>query len=363
MVAEAPTNFQTPRQSKMQNRRSPSVREIAKAIGLSKATVANALSGSRTVAASTVEKVRAAAASMGYTRNPLVGAFMSAMRRSRGSAFQGVIAVAEVTEPDRPRHGPFHQELVEGCKACAAELGFKTEVYQLSPSGLDPERLSSILKARGIRGLVLLPAWRSPEFHRFDWSAFTGVYTDYVTEKPVLNSICCDHYRSMFELLQQLSARDYRRPGLILDTGRDERVHLRTRAALSTFRAPRASRKPIEPLFTAEINPTTLARWLKHERPDVVLSHNSDVLQWIKDLGLRVPEQIGFVALNRSKARLPCAALDLHADQIGRCSVEILIGQIQRQAWGLPHHPTTTTIIAQFVDGCTLRAQRGASTD
>lgn len=337
------------------SKRAPSLRDLASAIGLSKATVANALNGAPTVAAATVKKVQAAAMKMGYRRNPMVGAFMSAMRRSRGSSFQGVIAVAEIIEPERPQHGPFHDELLAGCRASATELGFKIEFYRLTPSGLTPERLNGILKARGIRGLVLLPTWRPPDFSRFDWSSVTGIYADYITDRPVLNSVCCDHYRSIFELLQHLRARGYRRPGLILETGRDERVHFRTTAAMRAFQASHSRTRAVEPLITAKLRPPEFARWLKRERPDVVLSHDSSVLDWMTHLGFHTPDDLGFVALNLVKANRPCAALNLHADQIGRRCVEILIGQIQRQAWGMPRFPTTTSIIGEFVDGKTLR--------
>lgn len=288
----------------------------------------------------------------------MVGAFMSAMRRSRVDAFQGVIALVETTEPKRPTHGPFHRELIEGAGACATQLGFSTEYFQVSATGLTHQRLNTILKARGIRGVVLLPTWHRPDFSKFDWSFLTGVYTDYIADTPVLNSVCSDHYRSLFELLQQLRRRGYRRPGLILETGRDERVHFRTSAALRTFQGSFPEEGPVNPLFVSELTPKLLGRWIETERPDVILSHDSDHLGWIKSLGMRVPGQMGFVVLNLAKAKCPCAALDLHARQIGTSAVEILVGQIQRQAWGLPLFPTNTTIMGEFVDGVTIRRGR-----
>lgn len=339
----------------MRAENTPSVRRIAAVVGLSKATVANALAGSASVAPATKEKVHAAAAKLGYKRNPMIGALMSALRRSQGTGFQGVIAVAEIIEPDRPRHGPFHDQLVAGCTARANELGFKIEFHQITPKGLSPERLSGILKARGIRGLVLLPSWRAPDFARFDWSYLTGVYTDYVSENPVLNCVCCDHYRTTYELLQLLHARGYRRPGLMLETGRDDRLHHRTSAALRAFQAAVHDTDPIEPHFAPEVNKPAFTRWFKQERPDVVLGHETDMLDWIRAAGPRVPGDVGFVALNQAKSRHPCAALNLHADEIGRCAVEVLISQVQRQAWGMPRFPTTTTLTGAFVDGVTVR--------
>jgi LacI family transcriptional regulator len=332
----------------------PSVRSLAKLTGFSKATVANALNGSPSVAAATVKKIRAVAAQIGYERNPMVGTLMSAMRRSRASSLRGVLAVGEIVEPDRPEHGLFHRELFAGCNACAEELGFRIEYFRVNEGGLTPQRLSSVLKARGIRGLILLPSWRTPDFSRFDWSWFAGVYADYIAETPTLNSVCCDHYRSMLELLGRLSERGYRRPGFIVEAGRDERVHLRMSAAVLAFQSGRAGGQWIEPFCVPEISAPVVADWIARERPDVVLSHHPDVLDWIQQAGYPVPERVGFVGLNVTKSRRSCAGLDLKPREIGHCAVEILIGQIQRQHWGVPRFPTNTTILGEFIDGPSL---------
>ena len=340
----------------------PSIRSLAELTGFSKATVANALNGSHRVATATVEKVRAAAAKAGYQRNPMVGAMMSAMRRSQVSTLQGVLAVAEIAEPDRPEHGPFNRQLISGCNESAEALGFKLESYQLGPGGLSPERLCRVLKARGIRGLILLPSWRTPKFSSFDWSRLSAVYADYIPETPTLNSVCCDHYRSMLELLNRLHARGYRRPGLVLESGRDERVHLRMSAALGAFQSAHRDVHAIKPFLSSDISKLNVVKWIARAKPDVVLSHHTDVLDWMQAAGLRVPKEIGFAALNLAKSNRSCAGLDLRPREIGRCAVEILIGQIRREAWGAPRVPTNTTLLAEFVDGDTLQRQSHSTT-
>ena len=141
-----------------------SVREIARSLNLSKATVANALNGASTVAADTRERVLSAAAAMGYQRNPMMGAFMSAIRRSRRAAFQGTLAAVEILEAKRPPHGPFHSKLLQGCTDAALTLGFTIDSFQLTTAKASAGRLNSILKARGIRGVIILPAWQPPDF-------------------------------------------------------------------------------------------------------------------------------------------------------------------------------------------------------
>jgi LacI family transcriptional regulator len=333
----------------------PSTRLIAKLTGFSKATVANALNGSPTVARETARRILKVAQEVGYQRNPMIGTLMSAMRRSQSVGLRGVLAMVDVAEPERPAHGPFHKELVVGARARAEELGFKIETYVVDHETLSYARLNSILTARGIRGIIVQPSWKVPDFSQFDWSSFVGVYTDYVTHGARLHSVCCDHYRSILEVLETLHDRGYRRPGLIVDAGRDERVHLQMSAALHAFQQSHPDVGPTNACIDSDMKPKGVIDWLRAERPDVVLSQDTQVLRVMQDRGMRIPETFGYVCLNRAKAQKPCASLDRLPGQIGACAVELLVAQIHHNAWGMPRFPMSTTICGQFVDGPTLK--------
>lgn len=336
----------------------PTIRLIAQTTGLSKATVANALNGSSTVARDTAERVMQVAKKLGYTRNPMVGVLMSAVRRSEARTLQGTFAVVEIAEPARPDHGPFHRALLDGCLECAEELGFGLDSFRLDPDALSPERLSGILKARGIRGVVVLPSWNLPDFSRFDWTWLTGVYTDYFTEAPSLSSVCCDHYRTVLEGLETLREMGYRRPGMIFEKGREERIHMRMSAALRTFHSIHPEVSRIEPKFMQKVDREEVLAWLDESAPDVVLSHNGTALiDWIQESGREVPRDIGFFCLNVAKADRMVAGLDLRPREIGRFAVEQLIAQVQRKAWGRARTPTAIFVLGEIVAGPTIRRQ------
>lgn len=94
----------------------PSLRELARSLGLSHTTVSEALRDSPRVKASTRERVLKAAREVGYRHNPLAGALMSEMRRSRSGTFRGVIAVIDLDGPaGRPPNAErYHRELTRG---------------------------------------------------------------------------------------------------------------------------------------------------------------------------------------------------------------------------------------------------------
>ncbi|MGC4071771.1 MAG: LacI family DNA-binding transcriptional regulator [Nibricoccus sp.] len=333
----------------------PTVRSLAAALGLSRATISNVLRGKGRVAAETIERVRKAAAEAGYAHNALAGALMSELRQSRGQTFRGVIATVDRNEPERAPHGPFHAELVKGIRERAGELGYRLEEFVVGGGGLSMNRLNAVLDARGIQGVVVLPSWHEPDWAGIDWSRRAGVYTDYIIRKPALNCVTTDPYKSMVETLERLSQRGYRRPGLFIERERDSRTHFRFCAPFQSILRDGKPRETVPPLLVAERDRETFARWFSKHRPDVVLSHFNDALEWMKALGARVPETHGFVSLNELYREEPCAALDLQPRLIGARSLDILTGQLQRQELGVPAWPTLTTVSARWLDGPTVR--------
>src|SRR5436190_5384362 len=110
----------------------PTLRTLARSLGLSRTTVSDALRGSPRVNPDTVARVREAAKAAGYERNPLTGAVMSLLRRSRGQQFRGVLAAIEIVEAERSAHViRYNETLLAGITERANTLGFKVERFEI----------------------------------------------------------------------------------------------------------------------------------------------------------------------------------------------------------------------------------------
>ncbi len=335
----------------------PTVRSIARSLNLSHTTVSDALRGKGRVDPTTVARVEKAAREAGYRRNPLAAAVMSELRRSRGGTFRGVLAAVDVVEPQRrDPHGVFHQELLHGGRERAVELGFKLEQFVVDRTDMTVTRLDAILQTRGIHGVLVLPSWYAPDWSELQWSRYAAVYTDYVIERPPLHCICCNHYRSMAAVLLRLKERGYRRPGLIIERGRDERTQRRFSAAFRSFQENEPGIETVPLLIVErEKQRAEFATWFRQHQPDVVLGHFTEAIDWMESLGAQVPGTHGFVSLNLLYKTRPCAGLDQQPRQLGARAVELLIAQLQRNERGVPEWPTTTTIPARWVEGPTVR--------
>ncbi len=333
----------------------PSLRSLARALGLSHTTVSDALRGTGRVDSRTVERVRKAAHEMGYQHNPLASNLMSEMRRSRGSKFRGLIAVVSRHEPEQPPQGlSFPRELLVGASIRAQELGFGLEEFIVDRAGLTMPRLNSVLQARGIHGIVILPQWTTPDWSKLEWQNYAGIYADHSIERPALHCVCCDHYRSMTTALSRLVSMGYRRPGLFLLAQQDERLMNRFSAAFNGFRQIPAK---VPPLIPSELKREEFVAWFRKYDPDVVIAHYTTVIEWMEECGAQVPATHGFLSLNHLYKTVPCAGLDQQPREIGARSAEFVIAQLQRNDRGIPAWPSMTAIPARWIDGPTLCEQ------
>lgn len=346
--------------------RKPNLRDLAKQLAVSPTTVSEALRGLPRVNAATRERVRRAAAEMGYAPNRLVGAVMSELRRARADSFRGTLAALDFDAAARRSEGAnsFHAELVAGARRGAEALGFKMDRLGAEAGSMPRERLRKIVKARGVRGVLVLPMME-PDFAGLDFEGAAVIYSDLSSGRGAPHSICADHYGAMMLAMEKVRALGYRRPGLVLQDAHDRRLLHRWEAGHAMFRAhqgrERGMRCPpacVLPYLRGEgFDARRFLEWFAKCGCDVIISHHPRVKTLMEEAGARVPETHGFCALNVINCAYPCAGLDLRPGLLGERAVELLVGQVLRNETGLPERPLTTTMPVDWVDGPTLRAK------
>jgi len=336
--------------------RPPTIRSLARQLKLSVATVSEALRDSPRVTSATKAGVLRAAAKAGYTVNPLLGAALSAVRRSRHQHFRGTLALVDIAEDGRAELMLFHREVAAGAKMRAAALGFNTELFWLgreSPA-LPPTRLPGVLLARGITGAVLLPFNMAQDLRAFDFSRLAAVQMDYSLIDPQLHAILPDHFLSMVRTLERLEARGHRRIGLCLEQRKDSRLKNKwTAGYLAHFLK---DGRGLPPLVSPQaLTSETFLPWFRRHRPDVIVGHVQEIVAWLRADGVRVPAETGFFNLNLTERIGPCAGLDLQPQRLGAVAVETLVGMLHRQERGVPVQAQSVMIEASWQEGPTLR--------
>lgn len=337
--------------------RPPTIRSLAHALNLSVATVSEALRHSPKVQESTRLRVQRAAERAGYRVNPLLGATLSALRRSRHQGFSGVLALVDVAPDGRTELIFFHREVARGAEARAQELGFRTELFWVGPKtpALSVPRLNSVLRARGIPGAIFLPFERRQDFSAFDLTQMAAVGMDHRLLNPSLHTIQPDHYLSMRRALQLLTERGYRRIGLCLEAAKDERVDYKWSSGFFSFFRLTGRKLSVPPLITPKLEAKNFLAWYGKYRPDLVIGHQQTVIDWLAAQKIRVPEDVGFFRINVTERSAPCAGLDLLPQRLGATAVETVVGMLHRREEGAARFPNSISIDAEFTDGPTLR--------
>ena len=336
----------------------PTIRSLARQLRLSVATVSEALRDSERVANATRVRVKRAAEQAGYRANPLLGAALSAVRRSRHQHYRGTLALVDTDEDGKAKLMLFHREIAAGAEARAQELGFHTELFWLGDRapGLSHPRLAQILNARGITGVVLLPFNTAQNLSDFDFSRVAAVQMDHCLEQPRLHTILPDHYVSMIHALERLTQLGYQRIGLCMEQRKDARLKSKWSAAFLTFFRTYARDTGIPALIEPkQLDRARFLSWFRHYQPDLVVGHVQEMVKWLVADGVRVPADVGFFNLNVTERTSPCAGLDLEPSRLGAAAVETVVAMLHRQERGVPAYPQTITLEATWVDGPTLR--------
>ncbi|OAM88893.1 LacI family transcriptional regulator [Termitidicoccus mucosus] len=332
-----------------------SLKTIARRAGLSVATVSRALSDSPLVREPTRIKVRRIADELGYKRPPLVGAIMSSLRRSAQQSYLGNLALICITLPGKQALLPFHAGLVAGARLRAAELGFKLDVLSHIPKDIRHAALNRVLRSRGITGLIFLNARTRADFSRFDWSHFASTQIDHAITSPVLHASGIDHHRTIHMALTRLAGRGYKRFGFFIETHKDIILAYKWSGAFAAFQRIMPALKHIPELEQKVLQRPAFLSWFREYQPDILVGHKTEIIGWLRDEGLRVPEDIGFFNLNLNESPIPCAGLDLEAALQGAIAVESVVTQIHQFERGAPAHPKTIHIEGRWMDGPTIR--------
>lgn len=336
-------------------RNTPTLRSIAAQLGLSIATVSEALRESPRVAEETRARVLAVARKVSYRRNPLVSTVMSMVRSSRQQTLRGSIAALNFAESPDKTLIPFHQAVFEGAAQRGAELGYHLELFWIGPHGIRLRRITQILAARNIQGVMVMPFAEPRDLSELPWHEYSGVGMDYALAQPVLHTVLPDHHLTVFNALLRLKERGYRKPGLFVLNLKDRRLKYRFSSTYQGFTHAHLPDALIPPLSTDNPTREGFLAWFRQYRPDVIVSHVQASIDWLASIRVQVPRDVGFVHLNHLERLGPCAGIDMRPRGMGAAAVESVVAQIHRNERGVPAVPKTITIEGLWIEGPTIR--------
>lgn len=345
---------------------SPSVSTVAEMAQVSLMTVSRVFRNSPRVSPATRDRVLAAAKTVGYRRDPQIARLMELVRSHRLKKVRAKLAVIRDDLPDDALHAEsYHYMPLDDIRHRADQHGYEVEELHLGSGKITPGRLGSILRARGIGGVLVSVQSSHQISARMDYSDLAAVTFGYGLGSPGLHRAGTNMMEGILSTMALLELRGYRRIGMAISPWIDARANHTYSGALLHHQqtVPTRQRVPLLLLPHNLINDgqSIFCEWIRKWRPDVIISFHSPVAQWLRNrLGLRIPGDIGLVAhdwMAGARAMESFAGIDHQRAHVAAAGVDLVATQLQHHEHGVPSVPRQILIPPRFVDGPSIRSR------
>lgn len=328
------------------------MQDVADAAGVSKMTVSYALRHHPGISQATAERVRACASRMGYIPNPMVTALLTEVRSRKKFRVPPKIGFLNLLYSYKALRENYsvHNPQLEGAKARCEELGFDLEVFSPADEKISPQRLSQILKYRGIHGLIVV----GKSNYNLDWNNFFGISLNSSRISPHYNKVIFHHYDGMLHALKKLRSMGYKRIAVTVQN--QWTVTEYYHAAIFTYQQQIHARNriPALPVSRYSTDPDYFQRWLKKHKPDILVDTAAGLFwSMLQKIGIKIPDQLAYATFSLPNQQTGLAGINPNFFQTGVTAVDLLLAQINSNRKGLPQPQHITLVSGHWVDGPT----------
>lgn len=332
-------------------------KDIATRAELSVAAVSMALKNHPSLPEETILRVKQIAKELGYRPDPVLSALVAHRNRKRvRSNFSVIGLVSNWSQPEDWAQLQSAQEVIEGAKTRAMELGYTLQHIRVKTDAPESVRLSAILKNRGIRGLILAPFKYHQDSIDLECEYFSVVTIEKPTLYPNFHHIIQNQFDDLLLCWEKLRERGYTRVGLVVMSDLADRCHHQWEAAHNyAISQIEPTPEPIPILKLGESSQTNFIRhWLRKHKPQAVISRCDQFFEAAKQENLRIPEDIGYVSLNISDDRRGTSGINQNRNVMGSIAIDALNGLLLRNQRGEQTVATGTLVDGTWHEGDTL---------
>lgn len=299
-------------------RKQPTLHDVARLAGFSTSTTARALGNYGRIAETTREKVRAAAEELGYRANPLARSMITGKTKTIG------VVCADLSSP-------FFAEALRGISDVAKGRGYDILIVNTDEDVASERDAVALLRDRHVDGVIVSPA----DVRQVDHLAALQtperalVLLDRSSSALDADSVTVDDVSAMTDAVGRLLDAGHRHIGIVtelriereadwqsllgdLDHSERRELNPSSRRLLGYLRAHREHDIPIDPALVARTGATSVdsarraTTRLLEQRDEtgmtavVTVDNTTSVGAYgaIRDHGLRVPDDLSFIAFD-----------------------------------------------------------------
>jgi len=314
-------------------------------------TVSLALRNHPRISTATREKVKEVADRLGYRSNPMVASLMTHIRSSRPISYQANLGFL-VDDSQKLNAHRMIEMAHRGILKRAGELGFLVDVFSLQEHGPRKGRLEQVLRSRNIQGVILAPLRQAGNLDGMDCSHWSAAVLGNTVLSPHFHKVTPHQYQGLQLVIENLEQKGYKRIGLAVEPLVDDKVNHYWSSCMAGYHLRIPARQRV-PVFLADLTAAPLKAWLDKHRPDVVVGHDG-LYFWLRELGLRAPEDISFACVSVPSDSHPSfSGLNQNWQMIGSAAVDSVVAQIYRNERGIPDNPKTIMLDGFWEEGTT----------
>lgn len=338
----------------------PSLRDIAKLVGVSHVTVSLALRGSPQISEAMRDKIKQVAEELGYRPDPMLSALSSYRRSKTSASFRSVIAwINAWKDPDKLRSYEEFDAYWNGASRAAEKFGYRLEEFRLG-GDFSPRRLHQILSARGIRGILLPPHSEHPDWGDFPWESYYVVKFGRSLHQPQTHLATADQLLNTVTAFEKMQELGYQRIGFVTNEPY-LRVHghlFEAGFVIAQHSVEQNRQLPVLSLVDMDFSQMVerLGAWAERHRPDAIFSDIRRIRAMLEKAKLRVPEDVALAATTLIDTGVD-SGIDQHPEEIGRVGMLLLNSIINDRAIGTPRIFRQTLVEGTWVAGASMPAK------
>jgi DNA-binding LacI/PurR family transcriptional regulator len=327
---------------------------IAKKANVSQSTVSRALRNHPALPKETCKRIQKIARELGYTPNPLIASIFRTMRRGTSKDSLGTLAflTAHPTEHEWKEYATY-RDFYTGVHKRATEQGFTIETLWAANPKLTPKRLASILRARGITGVIISSRGSITQFNEIAWEKFSVVRIGLSHQTLRFNCVVNHQIHTLRLVAAQLANKGYNRIGFAISGKQNIAAEQNWISGTLLWQSVNENKIPIYSPST--LDKMSFLEWYHTHKPEAVVSVNPDTANWLKEEGIIIPEHVGFALLDWHRDYGNYAGANQNSVLTGEAAVDMLVDQLRRNEFGIPQHPRTLLIESAWVDGASLK--------
>jgi len=335
-----------------------SLADIAKAAGVTRATVSLALSNKPVVAEKTRLKVHRIAEELGYIGNASLKEAMTTIRQSGNVRKFHQLAFLQIT----PELNEAYQETLINAQHKAREMGCEVKNFILQEYQDDQKHLERAFEEDGVTGVIVIGGGNTHldiNLQRYAFIKLTPgledqiqTYNVLVNRDNAINYFLENALTKGFEKIAICSMPWMKQAGVVEKT------------KTSTIAYRHRNDRQIKILNyhfkdTSEESLRHFALWMHQHDMQIILCFNDIVLEAIDRAGWNNPDDVSVAHINANLHKdQHFAGLDSRHAERAHIAVEHLILQLRRHEYGLPKSPYTIVLDHSWMDGKTLGEPR-----